>query len=167
MSDLEALDPQVGRWALKKMLLLERDPEAGEPLRGSLIGFRKIIVGDRHWRVIWRVTHDALGRKIVDVAEVWAIGARSDADVYTEMNARITNLRGRPATTPLADALERLGQSAQGLVARPESETEESNVPDWLTHVLLTVVRVPPEEVEKLLPEEARALWDAYTSRPR
>ena len=35
-------DPQVVRAALKKCLLLERDPEAGEPLKGGLIGYRKL-----------------------------------------------------------------------------------------------------------------------------
>lgn len=34
-------DPQVVRWALKKCLLLEKNPEAGEQLRGALIGYRK------------------------------------------------------------------------------------------------------------------------------
>ncbi len=55
LARLVRLDPQVARQALKKMILLERDPEAGEPLLGALIGFRKLIVGDRHWRIVWRV----------------------------------------------------------------------------------------------------------------
>lgn len=36
VEDLRVLlekDPQIVRWALEKMLLLERDPEAGEALR--------------------------------------------------------------------------------------------------------------------------------------
>ncbi len=40
--DLERLlriDTQVVRWALKKMLLLERDPLAGRPLLGELIEY--------------------------------------------------------------------------------------------------------------------------------
>ncbi|WP_163542011.1 type II toxin-antitoxin system RelE family toxin [Occultella kanbiaonis] len=167
MSDLRLLDPQAMRWALKKMLLLERNPEAGEPLRGSLIGFRKIIVGDRHWRVVWRVTHDAVGLAILDVAEVWAVGARSDFDVYTEMDARIASLKGRPETIPLAEALESLGSAARGLNAQAEPDTEATQIPDWLSQVLITVVGMPAEQVEKLLPEEAERLWTAYTNRPR
>ena len=36
------LDPQIVRWALKKMLLLERNPEAGEGLRGHMEINRKL-----------------------------------------------------------------------------------------------------------------------------
>lgn len=82
-------DLQVVRWALKKCLLLERDPEAGKEIRGGLIGFRKIVVGDRDRRVVWRVPHDETGRTVVDVAEVWAVGARSDAEDYDEVQARV------------------------------------------------------------------------------
>ncbi|MCW2132330.1 type II toxin-antitoxin system RelE family toxin [Arthrobacter sp. VKM Ac-2550] len=52
---LQKKDPQIVRWAFKKMLLLERPAHAGEPLLGSLIGFRKLAVGDRDWRIVWRV----------------------------------------------------------------------------------------------------------------
>ena len=58
VEDLETLfkaDPQIVRWALKKMIQIERDPNAGAPLLGGLIGYRKIAVGDRDWRVVWRV----------------------------------------------------------------------------------------------------------------
>ena len=37
---LQRADPQVVRWALKKMLLLERNPNAGAPLLGALVGYR-------------------------------------------------------------------------------------------------------------------------------
>ena len=41
VADLERLlgvDPQIVRWALKKMLLPERDPDAGRALLGDLTG---------------------------------------------------------------------------------------------------------------------------------
>lgn len=44
-TDLRALlrlDPQIVRWAVKKMLLLERNPEAGAELHGTLIGWHKL-----------------------------------------------------------------------------------------------------------------------------
>lgn len=79
--DLERLmdrgDPQVVRWAFKKMLHLEQNPEAGDALLGGLMGWRKITVGDRTWRLAWRVTHDAVGAVVVDVAKIWVFGARS------------------------------------------------------------------------------------------
>lgn len=160
-------DPQVVRWALKKCLLLERDPEAGDELRGSLIGFRKITVGDRGWRVVWRVTHDEVGRTVVDVAEVWAVGARSDADVYDEMNRRVATLRGQPHTIPLAEALESLGRTTYGLVAASEPVPDRERIPEWLVHALVAVVEMPRDEVAKLSQVQAEALWTAYTTRPR
>lgn len=102
-------DPQVIRWALKKCLLLERNPEAGEALSGPLAGYRKIVVGDRDWRLVWRVTHDDTGAMVVDVAEVWAFGAREDSAVYEEMRQRVATLGDSPHTIPLAEALAELG----------------------------------------------------------
>ena len=107
-------DPQVVRAALKKCLLLERDPEAGEPLKGGLIGYRKLVVGDRDWRIIWRVTHDETGAIIVDVAEIWAVGARSDAEVYDETLQRVKVLGRNPHTMPLAEAIEAMANSPTG-----------------------------------------------------
>lgn len=51
LRELYRKDPQIVRWCFKKMLLLESSPEAGEPLVGGLIGFRKLVVGDRDWRI--------------------------------------------------------------------------------------------------------------------
>ena len=84
VEDLRALfkaDPQIVRWALKKMIQLERDPNEGEPLLGGLIGFRKITVGDRDWRVVWRVVRDLAGGFQIEVAEVWAVGEAEEAEV--------------------------------------------------------------------------------------
>ncbi len=75
LARLVHLDPQIARQALKKMILLERDPEAGEPLLGALVGVGKLTVGDRHRRIVWRVTTDDTGRDLVEIAEVWAAGA--------------------------------------------------------------------------------------------
>lgn len=159
-------DPQVVRWALKKCLLLERDPEAGEELRGGLIGFRKIVVGDRDWRVVWRVTSDEVGRTIIDVAEVWAVGARSDAEVYAEMKQRVATLKGEPKTIALADALEALGRVTGGLEATGEP-VDTDQLPSWLTQVLTQVVRMPADEVDQLSLEQAHDVWAAYQAAPR
>jgi len=180
LADLELMarkgDPQVVRWALKKCLLLERDPEAGEPLRGALIGYRKLVVGDRDWRIIWRVTHDDAGRPVVDVAEVWALGARSDSEVYAEMNARVATLSGTPATVPLAQVIERLGKAAAGITgenAEPatgpagDSADGSSGLPMWLVQSLVKVAGLPPAEVVQLSEPEALHRWNDYISAPR
>jgi mRNA interferase RelE/StbE len=181
LADLQSMvrkgDPQVVRWALKKCLLLERDPEAGEALRGALIGYRKLVVGDRNWRIVWRVTHDDQGRPVVDVAEVWALGARSDSEVYAEMTARVTTLSATPATLPLAEAIERLGKVASGIqpssaepAKGPERDSPEvnlaSDLPSWLAQSLVKVVNLPPVEVAQLSEAEAHRRWNEFISTP-
>jgi len=69
------------RWALETTLLLERDADAGGPLLVQLVGWRKLTVGARDWRIVWRVTTDGAGVPTITIAEVWAVGARSDAQV--------------------------------------------------------------------------------------
>jgi mRNA interferase RelE/StbE len=157
-------DPQVVRAALKKCLMLERNPEAGEPLMGGLIGYRKWVVGDRDWRVVWRVTHDDSGAIVVDVAEIWALGARSDAEVYVEMSARVKALGRDPHTVPLAESIDALGKLAYGLAAHPDPE---GGLPPWLVHVLTSVVVMPESEVRHLSEAEARSIWDAHKGRAR
>lgn len=60
------------------MLLLERSTEAGEPLLGTLLGCRKLVVGDRDYRIVWRETVDDAHQPVLDIAEVWAAGVRAD-----------------------------------------------------------------------------------------
>jgi mRNA interferase RelE/StbE len=163
LEDLFSKDPQIVRWALKKMLLLERDPEAGEALVGDLVGFRKLTVGDRHWRLVWRLTHDQVGRLIVDVAEVWAVGARVDSEVYTDLAARV-RANEDPRSVPLAELIERLGKHAAGLEAR--AEPEDNSPPDWLRQALVRVVGLDQESVERMSRQEAEAQWEAFTTSP-
>lgn len=167
LEDLERLirkgDPQVVKWALKKMIHLEQDPEAGVALVGGLMGWRKITVGDRDWRVVWRVTHDDAGAVIVDVAEVWACGARSDAEVYEEMRGRIATAPQLPQTKALAEVLATLARSTDDIRANPEPTSPEPP-PKWLHEALLYVVRLPPDQVEGLTREAAEQVWVDYTT---
>jgi mRNA interferase RelE/StbE len=68
---------------LKKILLLEDNPRAGYPLGSALTGFRKLVVGRNTWRVVYRVI---AGK--VEICEIWAVGARADAEVYAAGMAR-------------------------------------------------------------------------------
>ena len=166
--DLRALlrlDPQLVRQALKKMLLLERDPEAGEPLHGSLVNYRKLVLGDRDRRIIWRVTHDDSGTVVVDVAEVWAVGARGDDEVYDEMRSRVRMMTDSPATLALAAVVERLGRAAASIEATPEPQKEP--VPDWLAARLEQQAGLTSEQVQAMTPEEALDAWTAWASRQR
>jgi len=46
IDDLRRLGPDIVPNILKKVLLLETNPHAGQPLGGELTGFRKLVVGN-------------------------------------------------------------------------------------------------------------------------
>lgn len=169
VDDLERVmrkgDPQVVRWALKKMIHLEQNPEAGDPLLGGLMGWRKLTVGDRDWRLVWRVTHDDTGAVIVDVAEVWAFGARSDAEVYQEMETRIATAPQTLHTKALADVLATLGRLTDDIEATPEPAAPEQP-PTWLREALLHVIRLPADQVDVMDRAAAEQVWSDYTTGP-
>ena len=173
VDDLHALmrrDPQIVRWCLKKMLLLERNPRAGEPLLGGLIGFRKLTVSDRHWRIVWRDATDEVGGHVIEVAEVWAAGARADAEVYAEMNRRLAALGDSPQTRPLQHVIEALGRIAGGLGARAEPSPAEpappGPVPGWVANALVGAVGLDPDDVAAMTPDEAMARLQQHWSTP-
>lgn len=161
---LNKTDPPALRWALKKLLMLERDPDAGEGLHGALIGYRKLTVGDNAWRVVWRVTHDETGVTIVDVAEVWAVGARSNAEVYVEMTERVSKMPDSPTTSALSEVVERLGKAASGIRAAVEPEVEQ--LPAWLVGNLVDQAGMRPDRLEGLTLKAAVDLWTEWMSRP-
>ncbi len=166
ISDLEALkksNRNALRWALKKLLLLERDPEAGRPLHKELQGWRKLTVGDRGWRIVWRVTFDDAGSVIVDVAEVWAIGARSDDEVYVEMSARVAALPESPRTGALREIVARFEQ----LIQESEEPTSAKVVPEWLVSDLTTGAGLSRDAVVRMTWDEAIAALVEWRSRPK
>ena len=144
------------------MLLLERDPYAGEELHGDLIGWRKLVVGNRDWRIIWRATSDDTGAIVVDIAEVWAVGARSDAAVYREMAERVALLPKNPPTLALTEVIERLGRAATAIQAAREIPAEA--VPDWLLNRLVHTAGLNRADVERLTLEEAVDAWTAWST---
>ncbi len=99
-------DQRISRLVLKKIIQISRRPRMGEALHGELVGFRKAVVGDNHWRIVWRVTTDSLGHEIVEIAEIWAIGARSNAQVYQEMRKRLASVADNPDLLPLSQLVE-------------------------------------------------------------
>lgn len=168
VDDLSALlrvDPQIVRQILKKLLLLERDPSAGNPLLGQLIGWRKLTVGDRHWRIVWRVTTDDTIGQVVEIAEVWAAGVRSDGKVYAEMVDRVKTLPRSPKTKKLTEVIKLLGRAAGEATTTEEPKNEP--VPEWLARRLRLTAGLSEEEIVQLLPEEALVRWEAYLSRPQ
>lgn len=167
IADLQRLarkDPQIVRWCVKKMLLLERSPLAGEPLLGELIGFRKLVVGDRSWRIVWRVLSDEVGAVVVDVAEVWAAGAREAAEVYEEVGRRMRALSGEGTPKPLADVIPALGRMFDDLGAAVEPVVTP-RAPDWLVERVVKTVGTELAEAEAMTPDEAMSVLEDHWSR--
>jgi mRNA interferase RelE/StbE len=163
--DVERLlkrDPQIVRWALKKMLLLERDPEAGDPLLGQLVGWRKLVVGDRDWRVVWRVTRDTEGAVTITIAEVWAVGARSEAAVYEEMSARVAIAEQTQSTMALTDVIELIGRHTARDDLHAAIEPRPDPVPNWLRERLQHTTGLHPDEIDSMTGEQAMQRWEHY-----
>jgi mRNA interferase RelE/StbE len=166
VEDLERLDGAPLVWALKKMLLLETSSEAGEPLMGTLIGYRKLVVSDRDWRIVWRPTTNDRGGVVIEVSEVWAVGARSDGDVYAEMSARLAAAPASPALRSLASVIGELGARAAKVVA--QQPYPAPSVPEpWLVERLVHTVGMERSDVMKMSSEQAVDAWTEYMIRGR
>ncbi|MGH8999904.1 MAG: type II toxin-antitoxin system RelE family toxin [Acidimicrobiia bacterium] len=154
VEDLQRLAPDVVKRVLKKVLLLEENPKAGAPLGGPLTGYRKLVVGHRDWRIVYRETADG----DVEVCEVWAIGARAEEEVYREAASRVATLPPGPTVHVLTQVLARLGH------APPAAEVPEP-LPSWLIERLVHTVGLPAGEVARMTPDEALQAWTDYRMR--
>jgi mRNA interferase RelE/StbE len=91
---------------LKKLIRLEEvGKDAGLPLGGGLTGWRKIVVGDRNWRIIFTTDPEET------IATVRVIGDRDDAECYEDARRRV-QARGKaqPQAASLAAVLSQLSQ---------------------------------------------------------
>jgi mRNA interferase RelE/StbE len=84
---------------LKKLVEIEqRGSKAGVPLGRGLVGWRKITVGDRNWRIVFRVDQRET------VATVCVIGDREDEACYEEAQQRAEDVEHKEAMS-LAEAM--------------------------------------------------------------
>lgn len=153
-------DPQIVRAVLKRLLFIERDPSVGEPLLGELIGVRKLTVGDRQWRIIWRVLTDSAGDLVLEIAEVWGVGARAESAIYAEMTRRVATLPKNPQSIALGDVIASLGRTAMGV--RPAESQRREPVPEWLLSRLVYSAGYSRRDVESLDAEDAMVLWERH-----
>lgn len=160
--------PALG-WAMKKFLVIERDPEAGAPLGGGLHGYRKLTLSDRDWRVVWRVTFDDSGDVIIDIGEIWAVGARKDSEVYAEMRERVASLPVGPNTKTLQEVLDILeaGLSKKKRPEKVQENPDQAPAPGWLVDDLVAVAGYTREEAALLSERQAMSAWVAFRSRPK
>ena len=92
---------------LAKLIRLEEvGSDAGQPLGRGLVGWRKIVVGDRDWRIIFTTNPDET------VATVWVIGDRADDAVHEEAQRRVATLaKTQPHAASLAAVMFQLGEA--------------------------------------------------------
>lgn len=103
--DLLDLDGSARRVVARALRKLEDDPQLrGHPLGnrgGDLTTFRTLVVGDRDYRIVYRVDPDGT------VVVVWVIGLRADAEAY-ELALRRLRLHRDSAVRELASSLDEL-----------------------------------------------------------
>lgn len=123
------------------MLLLEVDPHVGQPLLGTLIGYRKLTVGNRDLRLIWRVATADRGTTS-STSPRSGRSASSLHGVITELGRRTTNVRARPPLEP-------------------------TRVEPWLAHRLVHTTGIDPQVLALITSEEAVDAWIPHRYRGR
>lgn len=111
--DLRDLDGSARKVVLRAVRKLACEPDKrGQPLgsraTGDLTTFRKLVVGDREYRIVYRIERDGT------VVVVWVIAKRADKEVYELALAR---LRTHPD--------QELARVAQGLMENAWSPRDE------------------------------------------
>lgn len=162
---LYRLDPQILRAVFQKIRLLESNPYAGRPLLGDLVGCRKLVVGDRTWRIVWHVLTDAEGNTRIEISEVLAIGARENNRVYKETRQRLDRMEPSEASADLGSLLKRFDMDSS--TQDPPAAPPEEPVPDWLRERLLDQAGLPADKVAAMSLREAVDAWTSWTSRPK
>jgi mRNA interferase RelE/StbE len=104
--DFQDLDRAAQLVVAKALKKLEIDPHLrGQPLGsrpgGDLTTFRKLVVGNRDYRIIYRIEPD--GRVVV----VWVIGKRADNEAYELAMSRI-RMHSDATVRELATSLEQI-----------------------------------------------------------
>jgi mRNA interferase RelE/StbE len=103
--DLRNLDGAARVLVAKALVKLEDEPEKrGAPLgakaTGDLTGLRKLVVGNRTYRIVYRVEPDG------SVCVIWVIAKRADSEVYALAVSRLKGHQDAEMTTQLLQLLE-------------------------------------------------------------
>lgn len=108
---------------LKKLVEIEqKGAHAGQPLGRDLAGWRKVTVGDRNWRIVFRID------KAETVATVCVIGDREDGTCYEEAKRRAEHVGDEDASSLAESMLELHGSRKERKAAlkRRRAEARES-----------------------------------------
>lgn len=101
------------RQFFKKLLEIEESgAKAGEPLGRELVGWRKLIVGNRNWRIVFRVD------RADEVATICVIGDREDAACYEEAQRRAKRAENADAASLAESMMDLFGTRKERKAAR-------------------------------------------------
>ena len=90
---------------MKKLLYIEKNgAQAGVPLGRELASWRKLVVGNRDYRIIFRLNEDET------VATICAIGSREDGECYEDAKIRAEQKNDAEAVS-LAESMLKLHQN--------------------------------------------------------
>jgi mRNA interferase RelE/StbE len=108
---------------LRKLVEIEqKGSAAGVPLGRNLASWRKTTVGDRNWRIVFRVNPEET------VATVCVIGDREDEACYEEAQKRAKDIEDADAMS-LAEAMMELhGSRKERKAAMKRRATEARNI---------------------------------------
>lgn len=98
--DLADLDGAERKSVFKALKKLATEPEKrGAPLGSELTTFRKLVVGNRQFRIVFRVEADGT------VVVVWVVASRVDSECYDLAMARLA-LYGAGLANQLKEVIE-------------------------------------------------------------
>lgn len=104
---------------LKKLVEIEaKGSQAGEPLGRDLVGWRKITVGNRDWRIVFRVD------RAETVATVCVIGDRDDGACYEEAKKRANDVQDEDAASLAESMMELFGSRKERKAAQKRRAAE-------------------------------------------
>jgi mRNA interferase RelE/StbE len=103
----------------KKLLEIEANgSRAGEPLGRDLVGWRKLTVGNRDWRIVFRVD------MAETVATVCVIGDRDDGACYEEAKKRADDIEDVDAASLAESMMELFGSRKERKAAQKRRAAE-------------------------------------------
>jgi mRNA interferase RelE/StbE len=104
---------------LKKLVEIEaKGSQAGEPLGRDLVGWRKMTVGNRDWRIVFRVD------KAETVATVCVVGDRDDSACYEEAKKRANDVQDEDAASLAESMMELFGSRKERKAAQRRRAAE-------------------------------------------
>lgn len=103
----------------KKLVeIAAKGSQTGEPLGRDLVGWRKLTVGDRDWRIVFRVD------KAETVATVCVIGDRDDGACYEEAKQRANHVEDGDAASLAESMMELFGSRKERKAAQRRRAAE-------------------------------------------